>query len=52
MDHPALRGCSILSVEYEPLIALDIVTVLELAGAHATDITHSAMVTAHSSAHF
>ena len=39
MDHPALRGCSILVVEDEPLIALDIVTALELAGAHATTTT-------------
>ena len=39
MDHPALRGCSILVVEDEPLIALDIVTELDLAGAHATTTT-------------
>jgi CheY-like chemotaxis protein len=39
MKHPALRGCSILVVEDEPLIALDIVTALELAGAHATTTT-------------
>jgi DNA-binding response OmpR family regulator len=36
MEHPALRGCSILVVEDEPLIALEIVTALEQAGAHAT----------------
>ena len=37
--HPALRGCSILVVEDEPLIALDIVTALEEAGAHTTTTT-------------
>ena len=36
MDHPTLRGCSILVVEDEPMIAMDITTALELAGAHAT----------------
>jgi CheY-like chemotaxis protein len=36
MNHPTLRGCSILVVENEPLIAMDIVTALEDAGAHAT----------------
>ena len=36
MEHPTLRGCSILVVEDEPLIAMDITTALELAGAHAT----------------
>jgi CheY-like chemotaxis protein len=39
MEHPALRGCSILVVEDEPLIALDIVTALEQAGAHSTTTT-------------
>ena len=39
MDHPALRGCSILVVEDEPLIAMDITTALERAGAHATTTT-------------
>ena len=39
MDHPALRGCSILVVEDEPLIAMDIVTALEAAGANATTTT-------------
>jgi DNA-binding response OmpR family regulator len=39
MKHPALRGCSILVVEDEPLIAMDIVTALEDAGAHATTTT-------------
>ena len=36
MEHPALRGCSILVVEDEPLIAMDIMAALERAGAHAT----------------
>ena len=39
MDHPSLRGCSILVVEDEPLIAMDITTALEKAGAHATTTT-------------
>jgi CheY-like chemotaxis protein len=39
MEHPALRGCSILVVEDEPLIAMDIVTALERAGANATTTT-------------
>jgi DNA-binding NtrC family response regulator len=36
MEHPTLRGCSILVVEDEALIAMDIVTALEEAGARAT----------------
>ena len=39
MDHPALRGCSILVVEDEPLIAMEITTALERAGSHATTTT-------------
>jgi CheY-like chemotaxis protein len=39
MEHPALRGRSILVVEDEVLIAMDIVTALERAGAHATTTT-------------
>ena len=39
MEHPALRGRSILVVEDEPLIAMDIVTALEAAGANATMTT-------------
>jgi CheY-like chemotaxis protein len=39
MDHPTLQGCSILVVEDEPLIAMDIVTALEAAGANATTTT-------------
>ena len=39
MDFPALRGRSILVVEDEPLIAMDIVVALEQAGAHATTTT-------------
>ena len=36
MEHPALRGRSILVVEDELLIAMDIVQALETAGAKAT----------------
>src|SRR6476659_6453752 len=36
MEHPGLRGRSILVVEDELLIAMDIVGALEKAGAHAT----------------
>jgi DNA-binding response OmpR family regulator len=36
MEHPALRGCSILVVEDEALIAMDVMAALERAGAHAT----------------
>jgi DNA-binding response OmpR family regulator len=39
MEHPALRGRSILVVEDEFLIALDIVQALEKAGANATMTT-------------
>jgi CheY-like chemotaxis protein len=39
MEHPALRGRSILVVENEYLIALDIVRALEKAGANATMTT-------------
>jgi DNA-binding NtrC family response regulator len=39
MEHPALRGRSILVVEDEMLIAIDIVQALESAGAHATMTT-------------
>lgn len=39
MEFPALRGRSILVVEDEPLIGLDIRTALELAGAHVTATT-------------
>ena len=39
MEHPALRGCSILVVQEEPHIALEIVTALERAGANATTTT-------------
>jgi CheY-like chemotaxis protein len=39
MTHPALRGRSILVVEDELLIAMDIVAALEKAGAHATMTT-------------
>ena len=39
MEHPALRGRSILVVEDEPLIAMDIVVALEQAGANATMTT-------------
>src|SRR6202521_3164640 len=39
MEHPALRGRSILVVENEPLIAMDIVQALESAGANATMTT-------------
>jgi DNA-binding response OmpR family regulator len=39
MKFPALRGRSILVVEDEPLIGLDIRTALELAGAHVTETT-------------
>ena len=36
MEHSALRGYSILVAEDEVLIAMDITTALERAGAHAT----------------
>lgn len=39
MEHPALRGRSILVVEDEPLIGMDIRTALELAGATVTATT-------------
>ena len=39
MEHPALRGRSILVVENEVLIAMDIVQALEQAGALATMTT-------------
>jgi CheY-like chemotaxis protein len=39
MEHPALRGRSILVVENEIFIAMDIVQALESAGAHATMTT-------------
>ena len=39
MEHPALRGRSILVVENELLIAMDIVKALEDAGANATMTT-------------
>jgi hypothetical protein len=39
MEHPALRGRSILVVEDEVLIAMDIFQALESAGAHATMTT-------------
>ena len=39
MEHPALRGRSILVVEDELLIAMDIVRALEGAGANATMTT-------------
>ena len=39
MEHPALRGRSILVVENELLIALDIAQALESAGANATMTT-------------
>jgi DNA-binding response OmpR family regulator len=39
MSHPALRGRSILVVEDELLIAMDIAAALEKAGAHATMTT-------------
>ena len=39
MDHPGLRDRSILVVENEPLIALDIVQAFEHAGAHVTMTT-------------
>ena len=39
MEHPGLRGISILVVENELLIALDIARALESAGANATMTT-------------
>jgi len=39
MDFPALQGLSILVVEDEPLIGMDIRTALEQAGAHVTATT-------------
>ena len=39
MEHPGLRGLAILVVENELLIAMEIVTALEAAGAHATMTT-------------
>jgi CheY-like chemotaxis protein len=39
MEHPGLRGLSILVVENELLIAMDIVNALESAGANATMTT-------------
>ena len=39
MEHPALRGRSILVVENELLIAMDIAQALEQAGANATMTT-------------
>ncbi len=39
MEHPGLRGRSILVVENEFLIAMDITRALEDAGAHATMTT-------------
>jgi DNA-binding response OmpR family regulator len=39
MEFPALRGRSILLVEDEPLIGMDIRTALEEAGAHVTATT-------------
>ena len=39
MDFPALQGLSILVVEDEPLIGMDIKTALEQAGAHVTATT-------------
>ena len=39
MNHPGLRGRSILVVEDELLIAMDIVAALENAGANATMTT-------------
>ena len=41
MEHPGLRGRSILVVENELLIAMDIVQALESAGANATMTTTS-----------
>jgi DNA-binding response OmpR family regulator len=39
MEFPALRGCSILVVEDEPLIGMHIRAALEDAGAHVTATT-------------
>jgi DNA-binding NtrC family response regulator len=39
MEHPALRGCSLLVVEDEVLIAMDIAQALDRAGANATMTT-------------
>ena len=39
MDHPRLRDRSILVIENEPLISLDIVQAFERAGAHVTMTT-------------
>jgi len=39
MEHPGLRGLSILVVENELLIAMDIVDALESAGANTTMTT-------------
>jgi DNA-binding response OmpR family regulator len=46
MEHPALRGRSILVVEDELLIAMDIAQALERAGANATMTTtvHHALI--------
>ena len=52
MNHPGLRGRSILVVEDELLIAMDIVAALEKAGAHATMITsvrHALILVEHDS---
>ena len=49
MKHPGLWGRSILVVEDELLIAMDIAAALEKAGAHATMTTtvrHASMVAA------
>jgi CheY-like chemotaxis protein len=48
MDHPTLRGRSILVVEDDPIVAMDILTALELAGANATTTTtvHHALLLA------
>ncbi len=46
MEHPALRGRSVLVVEDELLIAMDIAQALERAGANATTTTtvHHALI--------
>jgi CheY-like chemotaxis protein len=47
MEHPALQGRSILVVENEVLIAMEIVQALEGAGASATTVRHALILVEH-----
>lgn len=50
VDHPLLKGLSILVVEDEPLIALDIAVAFEESGAHITStntLKHAVLLVEH-----